>query len=378
MKKILLVLPLSTLDWGSKNSGGVDSVCQNIVRYLAERDNSDFKYRVLAFDPFNKAEFTGQVISLSSSVEIIICPTKERRLGLSLPSFLSAPLRVLEQVKEFEPEAVHSHISCWLIGVPSKYKRIATIHSYKKIGRRPVSFANDLIYESFLSRIANFFVDQYTCVGHVLVEAINRDTAKLPVLISNPVDGSYINLQRGINVSERINLVTCALITRRKRIHLAIKLAGKLISQGKQVKLTVIGPAVDCEYFKELQDTCRDFDIVQAVHFAGALSKEEILTEYQQADIGVFFSEEETFGLAPLEMIATGMPLITTSVGVIKEQKSKFDITGIEVITGDDLSSCTNKVLRLLTADTSGLKALIADNFSVESIVEKYESLYSQ
>ncbi|MGL6172214.1 MAG: glycosyl transferase family 1, partial [Vibrio sp.] len=48
MKKILLIVPLTTLEWGTKNAGGVDSVCQMLVRELAQQERP-YHYRVLAF-----------------------------------------------------------------------------------------------------------------------------------------------------------------------------------------------------------------------------------------------------------------------------------------------------------------------------------------
>lgn len=56
MKKVLLIMPISTLNWGEKNAGGVDSVCQMLVRELASRTQPlKYRYRVLAFDPKSKS-----------------------------------------------------------------------------------------------------------------------------------------------------------------------------------------------------------------------------------------------------------------------------------------------------------------------------------
>ncbi|MDE1209567.1 hypothetical protein [Vibrio aestuarianus] len=48
MRKILLVVPLSTVKWGNENTGGVDSVCQQIVRFLAENPPDGYIYEILA------------------------------------------------------------------------------------------------------------------------------------------------------------------------------------------------------------------------------------------------------------------------------------------------------------------------------------------
>ncbi|EGQ9613290.1 glycosyl transferase family 1, partial [Vibrio cholerae] len=144
MKKVLLIMPISTLNWGEKNAGGVDSVCQMLVRELAKSSGNYF-YRVLAFDPFCQVKYTGEVINLSENVQVIRCPSNEKRI-IRLPGIISTNLRVLEQVKLFNPDIVHSHINSWLIGVNNKLRRIATLHSYKGIGRKSVSKMNDLFH----------------------------------------------------------------------------------------------------------------------------------------------------------------------------------------------------------------------------------------
>ena len=71
MKKVLLLVPLTTLEWGTKNMGGVDSVCQMLIKSLQYNPSTDFFYRVIAFDPTNSIINEGEVIKINSSLEVI-------------------------------------------------------------------------------------------------------------------------------------------------------------------------------------------------------------------------------------------------------------------------------------------------------------------
>ncbi|WOQ92850.1 VpsD family glycosyltransferase [Vibrio cholerae] len=242
MKKVLLIMPISTLNWGEKNAGGVDSVCQMLVRELAKSSGNYF-YRVLAFDPFCQVKYTGEVINLSENVQVIRCPSNEKRI-IRLPGIISTNLRVLEQVKLFNPDIVHSHINSWLIGVNNKLRRIATLHSYKGIGRKSVSKMNDLFHVRIVPWLSNLYIDEYTCVGNILKDSLVRDTNKPISLIENPISSDYFYCSRNIKDNKKLKLVTCALITKRKRIDKAIDVVALLNSSGIDSQLSVIGASL--------------------------------------------------------------------------------------------------------------------------------------
>jgi len=379
MEKVLLIVPLSTLKWGAKNAGGVDSVCQMLVKYLAERNADEYFYRVLAFDPQNKTSFTGNVIQLSENVDAVVCPTNEKRAALRVPGFLSASLRVKEQVKEFQPDIVHSHMASWLLGVSNAHKRIATLHSYKTIGRKSRSWANNFFYTKIMPWLSQQFIDRYTCVGEILEESLRADTRKPIVVIGNPIDESYFISQESSPSNNReLRLVTCALISRRKRIDLAINLISAMKKKGVVVSLRVIGPNADAVYFSELQQQVTNLGLVDNVEFIGALNKPSIIKEYQHADIAVFFSEQETFGLAPLEALASGLPLLTTAVGILSERKNDFERLGIEYINEVSIDSQLEAIERLKSADMSRAVEYIKNEFTAESVVSSYERLYRE
>lgn len=382
MKKVLLIIPISTLNWGEKNAGGVDSVCQMLVRELASKTQpSKYHYRVLAFDPSNQEQYTGRPINLSEQVEVIFAPAHESRIGLPLPGIVTGWLRVREQISKYNPDIIHGHMNSWMIWLGGSSKNILTLHSYRKIARKPVSFSNDFLYEKVVPFFSKFSVDTFTCVGKELINALEVDTKKPIKLIGNPIDTAYVSLlhERKPKVSDnRITLVTCALISRRKRVDLILGLLKTIRDLGRDVILNVIGPNVDPVYYSELESLIEKWGLEDNVFFLGKLNQKEIIQQYKNADIGVFLSEQETFGLAPLEMLAAGLPLIATPVGILGERKETFAKLGVTFFSDEQANHIANTIDSICHCDTQNAQDYIRRNFSSQGVLEQYESLYDE
>ncbi|MGI2178564.1 VpsD family glycosyltransferase [Shewanella frigidimarina] len=377
MKKILIIAPLSTLDWGSKNAGGVDSVCQMLVKYLSQSPNDDFFYRVLAFDPFSSVKYSGDVIRLSTNVEVVVAPSKEALIGVRLPGFMTNSIRVRQQVSKFKPDIVHAHMSNWLLGVNKKHKRISTLHSYKKIGRKNRSGINNFIYETVSPFLSDFYVDEYTCVGTILQKEIQRNSIKPITVIGNPIDDTYFKNNKHSN-SGTLKMVTCALISRKKRVIELVEIIKAINDKGFSIRLDVIGPYVDIAYKDELKKTIADLNMTGFVNMLGEKSQGEILKIYEKSNYGVFTSAQETFGLAPLEMLASGLPLISSKVGVLDEKSTFFNKIGTCFIDVTELNESVTNIIEFIKSNPSVNVERLRIEFSIESVCNKYSEIYKR
>ncbi|PAR27075.1 VpsD family glycosyltransferase [Vibrio metoecus] len=381
MKKVLLIMPLSTLNWGEKNAGGVDSVCQMLVRELASKTQpSKYHYRVLAFDPSSQEQYTGRPIHLSEQVEVIFSPVNENRIGLPLPGILTGWLRIREQISNYKPDIVHAHMNSWMIWPGGRTKNILTLHSHRKIARKPVSIVNDFLYEKIVPFFCNFFVDVFTCVGVELGDALKKDTRKPIYIIGNPLDFRYQSKKNEIPITgvECITLITCALISRRKRIDLILSLLMEIKRSGRSVVLKVIGPNVDSAYFSELESLISQWGLHENVQFIGGLTQKEIALQYSKADVGVFLSEQETFGLVPLEMLLAGLPLIATPVGILGEMKNIFEDLGVVFYSKENEKSIAMEIEGIKSIDVREAQDFLHKTFSPEFILSKYENVYDE
>lgn len=383
MKKILLIMPISTLNWGEKNAGGIDSVCQMLVRELASKTQTvRYRYRVLAFDPSSQEQYTGRPIILSEQVEVIFAPANESRIGIPLPGIVTGWLRVREQISNYKPDIVHGHMNSWMIWLGGRSKNIVTLHSYRKIGRKPVSTTNDFLYEKIIPFLSKYFVDAFTCVGNDLGEVLKKDTKKPIHIIGNPIDKAYVSLLNKKNADKvldnKINLVTCALISRHKRVDLILDLLRQIRDLGRDVTLNIIGPNVDPVYYSELESLIEAWGLVDNVFFLGKMSQKEIIKQYENADIGVFLSEQETFGLAPLEMLAAGLPLIATPVGILGERKDTFTKLGVTFFSKAQSHNIARSIDSILHRDVEKAQEYLCSHFSSKGVIEKYQSLYDE
>ena len=82
------------------------------------------------------------------------------------------------------------------------------------------------------------------------------------------------------------------------------------------VKVLVVGGANSGdEEVGRLQDLARDLEVDQVIDFVGRVDQEELPVYYNAADVCVFPSYYESFGLAVLESMACGTPVVATRVG---------------------------------------------------------------
>lgn len=86
----------------------------------------------------------------------------------------------------------------------------------------------------------------------------------------------------------------------------------KAVSMLPGVRLALVGGGPQAEQTRQVfADT--------PTHFAGVLRDEELIDAYNAADIFVFPSQSETFGLAPLEAMACGLPVIAPAIGGLRD-----------------------------------------------------------
>lgn len=379
MKKILIVMPITTLDWGSKSSGGVDSVCQILLNQLAKEHKTHFNYRIIAFNPHNDCAHEGKILKVSKNIDIVQFNSNGKIFHekFRIPGTAYQTLKIREQIKLFNPDLIHTHLSPWTLAKPRKTPAITTLHGYKKICRKPRSIANNILHEKAIPALCEKITSSYTCVSESLKKEVERETSKKIHTIYNPIDQRYFKNKTTPAIKEEIRLVTCAILTRRKGIHHALELLKRIIDSGKNSNLKIIGPIADTAYFELLKEKIRQLSLEDKVLFMGPLSCPQIIEQYKQSDFGVFMSEEETFGLVPIEMIASGLRVITTKVGVIIDLEKHFLDDGYFCIANpNNLEDALNFVSAPLHERKPKNKGLIAEKFSAESIISQYEEVY--
>ncbi len=84
-------------------------------------------------------------------------------------------------------------------------------------------------------------------------------------------------------------------------------------------QLAIVGPGADEVYAAHLHALAAELGIAEDVVFVGGIPLEETVCFYQAADLFVYPSLNETFGLPILEAMACGCPVVTSDTSAMPE-----------------------------------------------------------
>ena len=84
-------------------------------------------------------------------------------------------------------------------------------------------------------------------------------------------------------------------------------------------QLVIVGPGRDEKYVAQLHALAAELGVAGDVVFVGGVPLEETVRFYQAADVFVYPSVNETFGLPILEAMASGCPVVTSDVSAMPE-----------------------------------------------------------
>lgn len=179
---------------------------------------------------------------------------------------------------------------------------------------------------------------------------------KLPTdkitIIPNGVDTSEFDALEGIDLAtfrarwalpnERI-VFFIGRVQHEKGVHELIEAVPRVLARDPSVKFVIAGRGA---LLDALRQRAEDLGVAHRVAFAGYLSDYERDCLYKVADVAVFPSLYEPFGIVALEAMAAKCPVIVSDVGGLGEVVDN-GITGIK-ITSDNLDALVNAMLNVL------------------------------
>lgn len=146
-------------------------------------------------------------------------------------------------------------------------------------------------------------------------------------------------------------------------------------------KLIIAGTLTEKAYYTQLQNEIGKLHLKQSVELLTNIPQEQLLQIYQEATIFALHSQEESQGIALVEAMATGLPIVSTLVGgipfVVKNGK-----TGLLSKYGD-VDSFANNMIKLLTNENlrtqmSQSARLSAQSYSWQEITQAIEIIYNR
>jgi N-acetyl-alpha-D-glucosaminyl L-malate synthase BshA len=159
-----------------------------------------------------------------------------------------------------------------------------------------------------------------------------------------------------------------------KRVPEVVKVFHQVLEKGIKAKLLMVGDGPDRT---ETEKMARKLGICQHVRFLGKQEKiEEVLSV---SDLFVMPSGSETFGLAALEAMSCGVPVISSNIGGLPELNIHGK-TGF-LCEVDDVDAMSEYAIQLLSNDEmreefSRNARARAEEFNIDKIILDYENYY--
>ena len=149
-------------------------------------------------------------------------------------------------------------------------------------------------------------------------------------------------------------VVTIGTVLRRRNVSTLVRAVARLRETHKAVRLGVVGENRS-HPFEDVMALATSLGAAEAVRVSGFVSDDEIARHYAAADVAVFLSEYEGFGLPALEAMSRGVPTIVANRGSLNEMFAK----GALVVEPEE------------TAVAQALSSVISDSVASADLREK-------
>lgn len=161
-----------------------------------------------------------------------------------------------------------------------------------------------------------------------------------------------------------------------KRVVVLVEMMAKLLEKGGTAKLIMVGDGPERQKAESL---AKELGVLRHIRFLG--KQEQVEQLLSMSDVFLLPSGSETFGLAALEAMACGVPVVSTNIGGLPEVNIHGE-TGY-LVELDDAEAMADYTLKILRDDA--LKQRLSTNararaevFEQSKVVQVYEEFYQK
>lgn len=166
----------------------------------------------------------------------------------------------------------------------------------------------------------------------------------------------------------------------KKGFALLAKAFKRIVDKKEKTHLLIAGTGEN-KYVNKVRLMFKRLNIEKHVTFAGMILGDEKIAALQGSDLFVLPSHGENFGVAVVEAMAFGLPVVVTDrVGLWPDIKEY----GAGVVVGPSVEEIEKAILRLVEKDelskSMGVKArqLVGDRFDIRKIANKMTTIYRE
>jgi glycosyltransferase involved in cell wall biosynthesis len=309
-------------------------------------------------------------------------------IPLNLTCYLGMPYAVSKANVDVVHFPAHWHTQSSSFFLNRNVKKILTIHDLIPL-LYPESYSRNLArrWNTSLKLIINR-ADHLIAVSQKTkedcIEYLNIPPENITV-IPNGYSNAFHPIANGEKVKKHIEstynldkyILFIGRVEARKNLTTLIKAFHKLKKSGLSHKLAIIG-GMGWQHEEVLREIKR-LELQSEVVFPGYVPEEDLVQFYNAADLFVYPSLYEGFGLPPLEAMACGTPVVTSNTSSLPEV---VDDAGI-MVDPLDVDALADSMHRVLTDDALQEKLrnkgiARAREFSWEKTAQKTWQVYEQ
>jgi glycosyltransferase involved in cell wall biosynthesis len=351
-------------------AGAVPNIILDILPFI----NKEYNVRILSLQKINKEDYAYQR-GINQRVSI-------DSLNLNRLNLISAYSKLSRYLNNYKPDIIHSHLGradiFSTLCKPKNSKLVTTFHSVKS-------------NYNIVTRIGYFLTDKFVDMRTSVSDTVRMSWYEKGLLksrnctIYNPVDINKFNkpiqkplLKKELGIPENDSiLINIGNVRRQKGQIYLVKALSKLIEQNKNVSLIIVGRYGDS--IEELTAEINRLNLQDRVFLVGF--RNDIPQLLNISDIFVFPSLTEGLGIAVLEAMASGVPVVASNISAISEYIK--DSKDGYLVKYDDVVDMTNKIQKLLENHeltkeiTSNAFTKVEEMFNSKRIAEKYMGVYN-
>jgi len=366
MRKIIVLQLVEDL-----GTGGLEKVIVDI----AENLNAE-QYKVIVWCVARGGEIADELISKGIDVKILGIRSYYNPFNI---------LRLVNLFKKVNPDILHTHtyFSNTIGRIAAKLTRIPIIITHVQN-----TYWNYTKRNLFIERLLSYFTDKIICCSDAVKDFVlgyEKISPQKVVTIYNgialdkfnqSIDVASFRDSLGIRDNELL-IATVASLTPKKGHKYFLDSVADIVKTYKNIKCLIVG---DGPLRKELEEYVKTLSLDYYIIFTGI--RNDIPNLLRAADIFVLPSLIEGLGIAAIEAMASGIPVVATNVGGLSEVV-KDGISGI-LVPPKDSEALSGAIMSLLK-DSQAAKQMgdeghkiSREKFSSKMMIRKIEGLYKE
>jgi glycosyltransferase involved in cell wall biosynthesis len=237
-------------------------------------------------------------------------------LGRALPD--AVRIAALVRARGVEAIVVNSSI----LVAPVLAARLARVPVIVHVQEAPKSRAVRL-----LLRFHGALADTVVAISPGIADALGAPRANVllnPVGIDVPALPDRAPRAAGAPLA----LVVVGTVDRHKRQDLAIDVLGRLVAEGREARLELIGGEADADYARELRERAAAGGVADRVTFSG--QRDDVPARVARADVLLLPAGEVT-PLVLMEAMALGTPVVAARMGSVADVVGEDGVSGLLV-----------------------------------------------